>query len=336
MTRSVGGTALSALAALTTACGGETPAEGALHEVVAVASADRWSELADAVSDAIERRVSGVSDERVFTVVHQEPYGEGWEARSRAPLLVLIGTLQDPWIQEAVALAEPRPHEPGLSRVLDVWAEGQVANVLVLPESGEAGDRRELEEHLEGVYAQLHADLRAMVRTALYASGAQTELADTLWENEGFGVLIPDDYAWSRTDSTFLFWPEGEGAGADVEQRIAVTWMNPAPPSLEIDEVLAWRERTAREHYGTPQEVTDLVTAERLAFAGYIALEVRGQWMRRTESGEREQGPLLTRVAVCEGQNRAYLLDSWLHTTAAETYEHVVQLETILDTFRCE
>jgi hypothetical protein len=301
--------------------------------VVAVVSADRWNELEHAVSGAIERRVSGVSDERVFTVVHQDPYGEGWEERSRAPLLVLIGTLQDPWIQEAIAEAEPRPHEPGLSRVLDLWAEGQVANVLVLLESGED---EELEEHLEGVYAQLHADLRGMVRAAMYAAGAQSELADTLWENEGFGILIPDTYAWSRSDSTFLFWPEGEGADVDVEQRIAVTWMNPAPPSLEIDEVLAWRERTAREHYGSAQEVTDRVTAERLAFAGYIALEVRGQWTRRSESGEREQGPLLTRVAVCEGQNRAYLLDSWLHTPTAETYEHVVQLETILDTFRCE
>ena len=330
--RSAAGATLSALVALAAACGGGTPVEGPLHEVVAVVSADRWSELEHAVRGAIERRVSGVSDERVFTVVHQEPDGEGWEDRSHAPLLVLIGTMQDPWIQAAIEEAEPRPHEPGLSRVLDLWAEGQVANVLVVPESGED---EELEEHLEVVYAQLHADLRAMVRAAMYVEGAQSELADSLWANEGFGILIHDTYAWSRTDSTFLFWPEGEGADADVEQRIAVTWMNPAPPSLEIDEVLAWRERTAREHYGTPQDVTDRVTAERLAFAGYVALEVRGQWMRRTESGV-EQGPLLTRVAVCEGQNRAYLLDSWLHTPTAETYEHVVQLETILDTFRCE
>jgi hypothetical protein len=41
-------------------------------------------------------------------------------------------------------------------------------------------------------------------------------------------------------------------------------------------------------------------------------------------------------VAVCEGQNRAYLLDSWLHAPGAATYQYVVELETILDTFRCE
>jgi hypothetical protein len=318
--------------ALASACGDGPPVEGHPHEVVAVVSAERWSELEGPVRDAIERRVSGVSDERVFTVVHQEPYGEGWEERSRAPQLVLIGTLEDPWIQEALDEAETPLREPGLGRVLGVWADGQVANVVVVPEAGEDDH---LEEHLAGVYAQLHADFRAIVRAEMYASGANTELADTLWENEGFGILVPNSYSWSRTDSAFLFWPEDEAA-ADVERRISVSWLNPAPPSLELDEVLAWRERMAREHYDTPQEGAGRVTAERIAFSGYVALEVRGQWRRRTESGESQEGALLSRVAVCEGQNRAYLLDSWLHTPAPETYGYVVQLETILDTFRCE
>jgi hypothetical protein len=332
VTRSASWVFLLSCPLLLSACGEGPPTEGNAHEVVAVVAAERWGELERPVRDAIERRVSGVSDERVFTVVHQEPYGEGWEERSRAPQLVLIGTFADPWIQEALDEAETPLRDPGLARVLGVWADRQVANVVVLPE---AGDDDHLEEHLAGVYAQLHADFRAIVRMEMYASGANTELADSLWETEKFGVLIPNSYAWSRTDSTFLFWPEDE-AEADVERRVSVTWMNPAPPSFEIDEVLAWRERTARAYYGAPQEVVGRVTAERLAFAGYVALEVRGQWTRRTESGETQEGSLLTRVAVCEGQNRAYLLDSWLHTAAAETYEYVVQLETILDTFRCE
>ena len=332
VTRFVWASLSASSVALAAACGGGPEVEGPAHEVVVVASADRWSDLEQAVRGAIERRVSGVSDERVFSIVHQEPYAEGWEERSRAPQIVAIGTAEDPWIQEVIAEAETQLHEPGLGRVLGVWAEGQVVNVLLLPEAGEGED---LEENLAALYAQLHADFRAMVRADLYASGAQNELADTLWENEGFGVLIPDTYAWSRTDSTFLFWPEGE-VQAGVERRIAVTWLSPAPSSLELEEVLAWRERTAREHYGTPQRVTDRVTAERLAFAGYVALEIRGQWVRTAEGGEREVGSLLTRVAVCEGQNRAYLLDSWLHAPESVTYEYIVQLETILDTFRCE
>ncbi|MGE0158296.1 MAG: DUF4837 family protein [Gemmatimonadales bacterium] len=323
--------ALSLTSMLAAACGREPAVEGPLHDVVAVAAADRWSEMERDVRDAIERRVSGVRDERVFRVTYQEPNAEGWDQRSRAPLLVVIGTPEDPWVREALERVGPGSTGVGLHRATSVWAEGQVVNVLVLPESGQDED---LDEHLEAVYAQLHADFRTLVRNRMYASGASTALADSLWENEGFGILVPRSYTLTRADSTFLFAPSDEDPSG-VQRRVTVTWMNPAPPSFELDEVLAWRARTARAHYGTPQEAEGRVTAERLAFSGYVALEIRGHWSRRTDEG-RQEGSLLTRVAVCGGQNRAYLLDSWLYAPDGETYEYIVQLETILDTFRCE
>jgi len=316
---------------LAAGCSSE-PTVGDPNQVVAVAAPELWGAMEHELRAAVERRVSGVRDEKVFTVVPQEPYGEAWEERSRAPLLVVVGELHDAWIQEAVENVEPPPRDPGLYRATNVWAEGQVVNALVVPGTESEED---LEEYLAALYAQLHADFRALVRARMYASGADTELADTLWEREGFGILVPNSYSWSKTDSTFLFRPDSEEEEG-VERLIAVTWMNPAPPSLEMDEVLAWRARTAREHYGEPQQVGARVTAERLSFAGYVALEIRGPWTRRGSDGERQEGSLLTRVAVCEGQNRAYLLDSWVYAPGAETWEFVVQLETILDTFRCE
>jgi hypothetical protein len=247
-------------------------------------------------------------------------------------LVLVVGELLDPWVLEALADTEPPPRGPGLYRGADVWATGQVVNALVLPNADEGDIDEDLDEHLTQLYGQLHADIRTFVRTRMFAAGADTELADTLRAREGFGLLVPRSYDWTQTDSTFLFRdPE-----VAIERAVAVTWLTPAPPSLEIEDVLAWRGRTARAYYGIPQEVVGRVTAERLAFAGYVALEIRGRWTRRSEAGEREEGSLLTRVAICEGQNRAYLLDSWLHATGSETYQYVVELETVLDTFRCE
>ena len=45
--------------------------------------------------------------------------------------------MADPWVQEALDAVENRRAGPGLQRAVGVWAEGQVANILVLPESGE-------------------------------------------------------------------------------------------------------------------------------------------------------------------------------------------------------
>jgi hypothetical protein len=90
------------------------------------------------------------------------------------------------------------------------------------------------------------------------------------------------------------------------------------------------------EHYSEPQEVVpDGMTFERLAFPGYIALEIRGQWRNPPDRGWPAGGPFITRAAVCEGQDRAYLMDAWLYAPGVEKYEYMIQLETILQTFRC-
>jgi hypothetical protein len=312
------------------ACGDPPTAEGDPHDVVVVAAPERWTELETPLRRALERRVSGVRDEKVFNLVHRDPGSDGWQDATRAPLVLVVGELHDEWVREATAASEPPPRQAGLHRAMDVWAANQVVNTLVV----EAGEDEDLDEHLTALYAQLHADMRSLVRLRMFAGGANTELADTLHAREGFMLVAPNSYTFTESDSTLLFRaPEAEGG---VERLVAVTWLMPAPQSLEIDEVLAWRARTARAHYGRPQEVIGRVTAERIAFAGYVALEIRGQWARRTEEGERQEGSLLTRVAVCEGQNRAYLLDSWLHGPGTATYQYVVELETILDTFRCE
>jgi hypothetical protein len=311
------------------ACGGRPPAEGDPHVVVVLATPERWSELEPEARRAIERRVSGVSDQKVFVLEHHAPESEEWQVRRLSPLILVLGEADDPWVREALAGADRRPGLPGLYRAADVWATGQVVNVLVLPPPD---DERNQREHLTALYAQLHVDLNTLVRARTYAAGTNDELADTLRAKQGFALLLPDTYAFTDADSTFLFRPpDVEG----IERLIAVTWMSPAS-DLEIGEVLSWRARVARAHYGAPQEVIGRVTGERLSLAGYQALQIRGRWARRSESGERQEGSLLTRVALCEGQNRAYLLDGWLLAPGDQTYQYVAEIETVLDTFRCE
>ena len=322
---------LCATTALLASCG-PPPAEGDANDVIVVAAPERWAQVGEDIRTAIEGRVSGVRDERVFTVVEVDPLTEGWQERARAPQVVALGSLTDPWVVEALESSPRRPDGPGLYQAEDVWAEGQIVNVLVVGEEGGHGD---LEEHLAILYGQLHSGLRMFVRNRMFAAGANSELVDTLRARSGFAMLLPDSYSWTMVDSTYLFRSEDAESADDVRQ-VAVTWLSPPPPSLEVSDVLAWRARTARQYYGGPQEVGGRVTAERLAFAGYVALEIRGHWTGTAEGGERQEGSVLARVAVCEGQNRAYLLDSWLYSSDPETYPFVVELETILDTFRCE
>ena len=306
---------------------------GDANSVIAVMAPERWEEVADDVYGAIERTIVTVRDEKTFTVTYQEPYGERWRELSRFRQLLLVGQLGDPWIEEAMADAEPALTGPGLYRVQDVWSRGQTVTVVVL---SAAGGAEELAEHLGTVAAQLGADFRSFARNRMYTSGVDTALADTLHTQAGFALLIPEVYRWARMDSTFVFRNDNPDP-SELIREVVVTWVSPVPAELPPDSVLAWRARVVAEHYGEPQAVVpDGLTFERLAFAGYIALEIRGQWTNPPDRGWPAGGPFITRAAVCEGQDRAYLLDAWLYAPGVEKYEYMIQLETILETFRCD
>jgi hypothetical protein len=313
------------------ACDSLGIAYGDANSVIVVMAPARWDEFSDQIYGAIEQTIVTVRDEKTFTVTYLEPYGDRWRQLSRYRELLLVGELGDAWIQEALADVEPPVSEPGFYRTQDVWSRGQTLNVIVL-----GGDpAEELEEHLPVVYSQLDADFRAFARARMFTTGVDTALADTLMRTAGFGLLVPEVYRWARADSTVVLRNDNPDP-AELIREISVSWISPVPAELTPDSVLAWRARVVAEHYSEPQAVVrDGLTFTRLALAGYIALEVRGQWTNPPESGWPAGGPFVLRAAVCEAQNRAYLLDAWLYAPGLAKYEYIIQLETILDTFRC-
>jgi hypothetical protein len=326
--------ALAAAACVGLACGCDTlgVAYGDANSVIAVMAPELWDEHAGEIYDALERTVVTVRDEKTFTVTYQEPYGDRWRELSRFRQLLLVGGPGDRWIQEALSHAQPPFTGPGLYRAADVWSRGQTLTALVL--SG-ADTAEELEEALPLIYGQLDADFRDFARRRMYQTGVDTALADTLLTEAGFGLLVPVVYRWRQTDSTVVFRNDNPDP-SELIREVSVSWITPAPPELPPDSVLAWRARVVAEHYSEPQDVVpEGMTYDRLAFAGYIALETRGQWANPPDRGWPAGGPFITRAAVCEAQDRAYLLDAWLYAPALEKYEYVIQLETILDTFRC-
>lgn len=313
------------------ACDSLGVAYGDANSVIAVMAPERWDEFSDEVYAALERTVMTVRDEKTFTVTYQEPYADRWQELSRFRALLLVGEFDDPWIQEALADVQPPVVEPGLYRTRDVWSRGQSLVVVVLGSSPTA----EMQEHLPAIYAQLDADFRAFARARMYQTGVDTALADSLLREAGFGLLVPVVYQWRRSDSTVVFRNDNPDP-AELIREVSVTWISPVPPELPVDSVLAWRARVVEEHYREPQDVVrEGLAVERLALSGYIALQMRGQWANPPGSSWPAGGPFLTRAAVCEDQERAYLIDAWLYAPGLEKYEYMIQLETIMETFRC-
>jgi len=323
--------ALAASVALASACESRGIAYGDANSVVAVMSPERWDEFSDEIYAAIEQTIVTVRDEKTFTVTYQEPYAARWRELSRFRQLIVVGEPSDRWIQEAVADVQPAVAEPGVYRAQDVWSRGQTLTVIVLG----TDPAEEMAEYLPAVHAQLDQDFRAFARARMYQTGVDTALADTLLREVGFGVLIPNVYRWSRAGSTLVFRNDNPDP-AELIREMSVSWISPVPAGLGPDSVLAWRARIVADHYREPQVVAPgELMYDRLTSSGYTALEIRGQWGNPPDRGWPAGGPFITRAAVCEDQDRAYLLDAWLYAPGLEKYEYIIQLETILDTFRC-
>ena len=70
-------------------------------------------------------------------------------------------------------------------------------------------------------------------------------------------------------------------------------------------------------------------------FSGNAAYELRASWRNPPERNWPAGGPLITRTVTCDNQDRTYLLDAWLYAPGKEKYEYMLQLETLLESFRC-
>jgi hypothetical protein len=323
-------TALVLGSVIATACDTRGMAYGDPNSIIAVMSPELWQEVSETVYAEIEQTIVTVRDEKAFTVTYQEPYDEFWPNLRRFQQMLLVGTTSDPWVQEALDAADEEITSPGLYRVRDVWSMDQVVTLVVTPEGGEA---EELGRHLPEIHAMLDRAYRVYARDRMYLSGVDSALADTLATEAGFALLLPDVYRWMRQDSTFVFRNDNPDP-SELIRQIGVTWLSPAPASIEVDDVLAWRAELASTHY-TQDFVAEGMVVDTVSAGGRSALEIRAQWRNPPDRGWPAGGPLITRLVTCDAQDRTYLLDAWLYAPGHEKYEYMIQLETLLDTFDC-
>lgn len=327
--------ALLPLVLSVTACGDQVGAWGDTNSIVAAVDPAIWETIQDPVYEALEPTVFTVTDEKAFTVTHAVPGDDIWTNTKKFRQMLLIGRESDFWISEALEkvddLGEITP--PMVFQAQNVWARNQLVTILVVGEDATSG----VEARLPELAALFDDQYRTWARQKMYVSGQDTALADTLMTQHGFSLVLPEVYYWDARDSVFVFRNDNPDP-AELIRQIAVTWQSPIPPPEEFqgEAILDWRANIAAEHYSEPQ-VVDL-TRRRAgpAMLGNLqAYEIQAAWGNEPGSGWPAGGPFITRAIICPNQDRVYLVDAWLYAPGKEKYEYMIQLQTILNTFRC-
>ncbi|MGD2121990.1 MAG: DUF4837 family protein [Gemmatimonadota bacterium] len=309
-------------------------AYGDPQAVIVISAEDGWTEMRDSVFAVLGPDVYTLRAERSFRLTHQVPEGEDWLRLRRFKEEVLIGTPDDPWMAEALAtVPDGVSYEvPGIVQTENVWAQNQYVTMMLVDPDREVAEQ--VYSMVDEVHSILEERFRAGALTRMFVSGTKEELADSLRTMAGFTMTLPDVYRWGVTDSLFIFRNDNPDP-AELIRQFAVTWRTPIPDSLSVDSLMAWREAVAEESYDYPQVVKrDELYPQQTALGSWPILEVRGTWSNPPGSWP-AAGPFIFWSLTCPEQNRLYFLDAWLYAPGKDKWEYIIQLETILSSFRC-
>ncbi len=326
------GITLTALALSLFGCDVQPPSWGEFNSIIVGTSEDQWLAVADMVEQAVEARVVTVRQEKTFVVTHQDPFRPAWDRLQRFRQLLLIGTAEDPWMADALALTGRSSFDPPeILQVEEVWARGQTATVILLS----SRDAAEAESLMEPLHDLLDSRYRQWVKARMFMTGPNEALADSLWDMAQFSIVLPQLYRRRTEDSVFMFRNDNPDP-SELIRQITITWRTYTPEPITEDELLAWRQEVADGHFGYPQ-VMDLELAQtrRLQQGDVIMEEVRAVWANPPEDTFPAGGPMITRAIPCPHHGRDYLVDAWLYAPGRDKYQYILQLETILDSFRC-
>ena len=310
------------------------PAHGDANAFIVGASPELWAQVEEVFLEAMEPTIQTVRNERPFRITHQDPTElRDWGLLARFRQILVLGVEGDPWIDEALAvMEEPVNPAPSIFQVLNVWARGQQVSVLLLPQTGQVEAVRQLAGQLHDV---LNEQFQAYARTRMFISGEDLALEDSLAANGGFSLRLPTVYQYSTRDSVFRFRNDNPSP-AELIREVSVSWQSPASgvdPTAE--ELRGWRDEFSSEYYNDPQVVdTTMVSYGQAEVNGRSGVEYQAAWVSPPGAWP-AGGPFITRTMRCPSQDRVYFLDAWLYAPGRGKYEYMIQLQTILDSFRC-
>lgn len=341
--RSAPTTALFALAAavlLFAACDKST-AFGEVDSLILVADEALWMELEQATYDILEPTLTTVREDRTFHVTFVPNDGSELDQLLLWRQVLVFGTPDDARVREIVDEADrdasPSPGE--IVQARDVWARGQLATAIVLEPGAEAAAWRAALPELAEL---LDRQFREYATSRMWVSGVDTVFAASLREQYGVSLRAPRIYHGSIGDDGLIRLRNDRPSPSDRIRSILVERAEPGAATagdaddapLDPDAVFAWREGIDSVAYNVPQAIERAdIDPRRFELGGAPAIQVQGIW--RDEGTYPAAGPFVARAVRCP--DATWLFDAWLYSPHPEDskYEFMLQLEEILDSFRC-
>lgn len=321
-----------AVAALVALSGCDKPiAIGDSSTLVAGVRESVWTELRDEIIDAMEPRIFTVRDERIFEVSHIDPTSADWADLKKVRNVLVIGEPDDPWVAEALSEADDAPTAPpAVAHARNVWAQNQRVTIVLLAPGTTPEEARPMIQEAGEVMVQRYENES---RARMFSTGADSTTADSLRQAYGFSILAPRVYRMASPGEDIVVLRNDNPDPSRLIRQVHVTWEPAGTRTVTPEAARAWRAELAERLTQPPQETAaEIAQASQVTAEGMTGVEIHGIWSN--PPGEwPSAGPYITRMLECG--DRTYLVDAWLYAPGAAKYPYMIQLRTLLDSFRC-
>lgn len=298
--------------------------------VVAVPNAT-WQQIESDVAEALEPSSFTVRDERIFDVAQVDPGSGEWGDFRKVRQVLVIGEAADPWVAGALEEVDGAiPRGPAVLQAANVWARPQMVTILLLPPGSQPGAAAEVLPEVGDLYVR---QLEEYARTRMYVSGEQTELSDSLARMAGFSLRLPSVYRFDEPEVGVFVFRNDQPDPSQLIRQITVSRRPNGEIPLTPEAALQWRSELAARTTGPPQ-TTDSIhhMLTDLRVDGRPAVQVQSTWSNPVGAWP-AAGPVLARLVECP--EYTYLVDGWLYAPGFPKYEYMIQIETLLNSFRC-
>jgi hypothetical protein len=310
-------------------------AYGDPNAVIVAASPEVWSEVGDSVFSVLSPDVFTLRQDPTFRLTYHDPHDPDWQVKRMFREEVVIGTPDDFWAAEVLETLDDTVDVtvPGIVQAQDVWARNQYVTLILFDPNYDIPSQ--VNGLTDDAFEILDRRFRQGVFNRMYVSGVDSALADTLRHTAGFSLMLPMVYEWGAEDSTYIFRNDNPDP-AELIRQFAVTWRSPIPLELTTDDLLDWKEELSEDYYSYPQVVErEGLHIDQITRNGMDIKEIRGAWSNPPEASWPAAGPFIVWQVPCPGQDRMYLIDAWIYAPGKDKWEYVLQVENILDSFRC-
>lgn len=306
------------------------PAMLAEFNVLVVTPDAMWNTVSRVLDEPLGVRPFGLQAEHPLQLTQRDPGAVTTSDLQRYRQVVVVGGTDVSFVVDALGGLTSGTELPSLSTSRDVWATGQGVVVLALPSGA---DEEDLRAPLGEVARILMVGLHDWTIERMYAAGTDPEI-DSAATASGFGLDVPGNYGWQwPADSTLLIASRPTGMDPLV-RSVLVTWRPLDGEQATPETALDWREGVAlRVYEGEHTTRRDPIEVAEVTGAA-SGLQVSGFWSAIVD-GELRGGPTRVRVVDCPDQGRRYLLDGWIYAPNRGKYRYLIQLEAVLDSFRC-